>query len=99
MPARLQTPFGDHLDALLRQRGLSLRAFAKLVGLGVSSVSAAKRQSIDPARIEPWADIFGLRGPVRARFVTLAWFTRTPPVIVQLVERLESQIAKAQSRT
>ncbi|HAT09043.1 MAG TPA: hypothetical protein DCS97_00230 [Planctomycetes bacterium] len=98
MPSRPQTPFGDYLDDLLRQRGLSVRAFGTLVGLGVSSVSAAKRRAIDPKRIEPWADALALKGQERARFVRLAWLTRTPPVIVALIERLERQLARSQAR-
>lgn len=98
MPSRPQTLFGDHLDTLLRQRGLSVRAFGKLVGVGVTSVSAAKRRAIDPKRIEPWADALGLKGRDRARFVHLAWLTRTPPVIVALIDRLERQLARSQAR-
>jgi hypothetical protein len=99
MPSRPQTPFGDHLDALLQQRGLSVRGFAKLVGLGVSSVSAAKRRAIDPGRIELWADALALNGQDRARFVRLAWLTHTPPVIVNLVEDLERRLARRRVRT
>jgi hypothetical protein len=98
MPSRPQTPFGDYLDALLQQRGLSVRAFGKLVGVGVSSVSAAKRRAFDPARIEPWADALGLRGAERARYVKLALLTRTPPPIVALIDRLERQLARSQAR-
>lgn len=97
MASRPQTPFGDYFDALLRQRGLSVRAFGKLVGLGVSSVSAAKRRAIDPARIEPWADAWALKGQDRAHFIHLAWLTHTPPVIVALIDSLERQLARYQA--
>jgi len=97
MPSRPQTPFGDHLDALLAARGLSVRAFGKRVGVGVSSISAAKRRAVDPERIEAWADALELRGADRARFVRLAWLTRTPPVIVALIDRLERQLARSRT--
>jgi transcriptional regulator with XRE-family HTH domain len=91
VPTRTQTPFGDHLDQILRKRGLSVRAFARLVGVDVGSISSAKRKTMSQERMIAWANALGLEKDERVRFFDLASLTHAPPY---LRERLDGLIAE-----
>ncbi len=88
MSAKPQTPFGDYLDQLLDERGLSVRAFAALVNVPPGSISVAKRNTMNPKRMESWADALELTGEVRVRFCDLASLTHAPEYLVQRLEQL-----------
>lgn len=88
MPAHPQTPFGDFLDALLRKRGLTVRGFARSVGLPVSSVSTAKRLTLSEERMPIWADALDLRGDERTRFLDLACLAHAPRYLHGRFEQL-----------
>ncbi len=105
MPARTQTTFGDYLDQLLRKRGLSVRGFAKLVGVDVGSVSSAKRKTVSQERMVAWANALALEGEERERFLDLGALTHAPTYLVQrfhdLVKdnaRMKSALAKSRTR-
>jgi hypothetical protein len=87
-----QSDFGNYLDVLLRERGLSVAAFGRLVGLRTSSVSTAKRETLNPKRLEPWANALRLHGEQRERFFELAWLAHTPPYIRELLQRERDRI-------
>ncbi len=87
-----QTAFGDHLDSLLSRRGLSVRAFGRLVGLPVTSISAAKRRRMPPRHIDAWADALALGGEDRRTFVRLAWLSHAPAQVQAMISALEAQV-------
>lgn len=87
-----QTAFGDFLDSLLSRRSLSVRAFGRLVGLPVTSISAAKRRRMPPRHIDAWADTLALGGEDRRTFVRLAWLSHAPAQVLSLIAALEAQV-------
>ncbi len=98
MPARPQTPFGDYLDQLLKKRGLSVRAFAARVGSQAGSVSIAKRKTMNPNRMEAWADALELTGEEREHFYDLATLTHAPAYLVQRFQSLVSENKRLKAR-
>lgn len=92
------SPFGVYLTELLAARSLSLRAFARLVGVDPSAVLYAKRAKVAAKRIGPWADALHLTGVERERFEYLAWCTHTPPMILARLAQLEAQAASHAQR-
>jgi hypothetical protein len=102
---RIQTPFGEHLDALLVERKHSVRSFARLVGMTSASVTTFKRTKLPKERITSWADALRLSGSARDRFLELAWLEHTPVVIQERyaaltaeVERLRAKAARVRGR-
>ena len=90
MLQRTQTPFGDYLDVLLKERGVSLREFSREIGRSPGFICNVKRLTLNPKLIEPWADALKLNGDQRERFIKLAWLAHTPEYVRRLVESLEA---------
>ncbi len=88
-----QTRFGDLLDDVLHQRGLTIQGFCAKVGCSPSVVTYAKTLTLNPERIERWADALALVGDERTRFIDLAWLAHSPPHVQVLVERQRERIA------
>jgi len=83
--------FGVHLYGLLRQRGITLRAFAKSVGAVQPNITRIKqgRRPCPTEHAERWADELGLVGDERDRFLDLAALTHAPVRIQKLVAEAE----------
>ncbi len=101
MSPRQQTPFGDYLDALLAARGLSVRAFARKVGMGATLISELKRPSATTKRLEStarrittWSNALRLLEAERVRFIDLAWLAHSPPHVQALIEQQRQLIAR-----
>lgn len=91
MAAKSQSAFGDYLDQMLRERRLSVREFARMVGVQSGVVSTAKRRTLNAERIERWANALKLRGPEREQFIQLAWLAHSPTYVRDLVGKLERE--------
>lgn len=98
MASRPQTAFGDYLDELLKARSLTVRQFAKQLGIQSGIVSTAKRLTLNAERIEQWSDVLKLKGHERERFVQLAWLAHCPPFVQTLVAKLEHENARLRER-
>jgi transcriptional regulator with XRE-family HTH domain len=98
MASRPQTEFGDYLDSLLKARGLTVRQFAKLIGVQSGVVSTAKRLTLNAVRIEQWSAILKLKGAERDRFVQLAWLAHCPEFVQALVDKLEQENRRLRER-
>ncbi len=88
-----QTAFGDLLDRHLLERGLSVRDFARLVGVTASSVSTAKRKGISPSRLRAWALALQLSGMAWEEFWELGLLTTSPREMAEVLSRLHQTIA------
>lgn len=90
-------PFRDILEHHLEARGLSLRGFARAVGVPVSLLTKLKNgeRSAPLARIEAWADHLGLRGAERTAFIDSAMWTTVPK---RLRPWFEAKLAAAGGR-
>ena len=91
MPSR--SDFGKLLAQHLKRRRLSARGFALQVKVGTSFLRFVMlgERPVPPKRIEVWADVLGLSGEERERFVEEAWLTHAPEYVRELVERLRKQ--------
>lgn len=98
------TPWGDYLDQLLGERDLSIRSFAKLVGVSHNFVSRAMRGVVHGKNgttvskppletIEEWAETLHLDASERKRFRTLAQLEHTPDDIANEYLDLKSRVA------
>lgn len=84
--------FGDMLYGLLRERGVSMRQFAKEVGVAAPSISLMKkgRRPVPWDQAVYWADHLNLSKVERIRFLDLAALTQSPERIRQLVSQAEA---------
>lgn len=77
---------------LLRQRGLTVRAFASQVGCShpfVSRIMRGERFLKDEDAVQ-WATVLGLRGDAREHFLDLAALVQTPQRIRERLARYET---------
>ncbi|HYE06696.1 MAG TPA: hypothetical protein VEL07_14360, partial [Planctomycetota bacterium] len=51
------------------------------------------------SKIGKWADALGLEGEARASFLEEAALTHAPPEVVELVERLRSDLDRCRKKT
>lgn len=72
--------FPDLLAEILEKRQMSLRSFARSTGVPVSLLSRIKTgsRSVPSSRIEQWANLLGLVGDERTRFIDSALWTSVP---------------------
>lgn len=89
-----QTEWGKLLDRLLKQREISLRAFAQRARVAPSLVTYSKRKALAADRIEAWADLLDLSGPARDEFVRLAWIARSPVQVQAMVRQIHGARAR-----
>ena len=75
----------------IAQKGLTVSEFARLVKVPQPNVSEIKRgaRRAPLAGIEKWADVLGLEGDERERFLDLAALTHTPERIQRLIIDVE----------
>lgn len=87
--------FGQFLDAQLARVRMDQQTFADLAGLSKQLVSdlVNDRRRPNPERAEKWADIIGLRGEGRERFLDLAVIGKLPasarPRLLRLLEKID----------
>jgi len=94
VPKKRQTQFGDYLDELLEARGYSVRSFARKVKVPPSTISTAKRETLNTEWIAGWADALKLTGGERYRFYFLAHLAHTTPWLQREVNRLVRQVGE-----
>ncbi len=96
------TPWGVYLDQLLKERALSRRGFAELVGVSNVFISRAMRGVVHGAkggtiqkppldRVNDWADKLRLNADERRQFVELAENEHAPD---PLVKRYQNALAR-----
>lgn len=75
--------FARLFDQHLRDRGLSVRAFAQQCGVAWSFIQRVRTGRAPPPleRLEAWADLLGLVGRDRQRFRNLAYWAHVPLAI------------------
>lgn len=90
-------PFRDVLQRHLDARGLSLRAFAREVGVPVSLLSKLKAgtRSAPMHRLESWATHLRLVGRERTEFIDSAMWTTVPKRLKPWLEQQLSAKPKA----
>jgi transcriptional regulator with XRE-family HTH domain len=73
-----------------------MREFARLAGANQSALSQMKlgRRPVPLARIEGWADVLGLSGRARERFLDLAEMTHIPFRMRNVVLSIEKATGK-----
>lgn len=88
--------FGSYLTALLAEKHLSMREFARLAGINQSALSQMKlgKRTVPLARVETWADVLGLTGRNRERFLDLAETTHIPLRMRNVVLSIEKVTGK-----
>jgi transcriptional regulator with XRE-family HTH domain len=86
--------FDKLLEKALEKRAISLRQFAREVGVSAAVVSRVKHghRPVPTEHIESWANALKLTGLERAEFVNAAYWTAVPKRVRPWVE---SQIAAA----
>lgn len=96
----MDSAFGDHLDHLVRRRGLTMAAFAQLVGLSASSLSRIRHGQRQPTAVqaERWSEALKLGREDRARFTELAMLARTPQEVLTRLAQAEHRAAEEQER-
>ena len=77
----MPTAFGVYLRKLLRERGWTQNAFADKVGRSrgnLSNIIKGEGYAVQEEDMDRWADILGLSGYERERFLNLACITHIP---------------------
>jgi hypothetical protein len=84
------SPFGDILKQAIAAREWTQRHFASeaQVSQGFVGQVIAGTSRLPPERVEPWADLLGLKGEARRRFVIMGHLTQTPRFVQLEVARL-----------
>lgn len=84
--------FGSLLARLLRERGISQRKYASLVGVHHTLINKVAGNLRQPAwsRADAWADALELRGPEREHFLDAMHLAAASPRVRAMVERLQS---------
>jgi len=83
--------FGALLYELIGRGGMSVSGFAERAGIHQPHLSAIRhgRRPAPMHRLEAWADLLGLRGEERERFLDLGAMTHCPERVRALVDRAE----------
>ncbi len=89
----MPSEFGSVLQALLRQRGLSVRRLAADLHVEPPTLWGiiAGRRPVPPKRIAEIAVALGLQASERRRFEEAARLTQCPLEVRQLVDRLRAE--------
>ena len=91
---RRMTPWGAFVAEVLRRTDCSLRRAAGRLGVAPSELSRAMRglATFPLKHAEPFAEVLGLRGSERERFLLLCELNRATPRIQRYVLELEGQL-------
>jgi len=84
-------PFGELLYCELKERGITLSAFARTVAYPQPNFSLIRKgvRPVPVDRVKGWADALGLAGPQREHFLDMAALTHAPERIRILVTQLQ----------